>query len=119
VSLTRPANDDGARLYATFCMHCHGVDGRGFAPMLAPLAGNPNVLETSPLSLINVTLNGTDDLVIAGVPAPYPMPKYAPVLDDQQIADILTFIRGGWNNAAPAVGASDVAKLRKLTHAAQ
>jgi alcohol dehydrogenase (quinone), cytochrome c subunit len=118
VSLTRPASDDGARLYATFCMHCHGVDGRGFAPMLAPLAGNPNVLETSPLSLINVTLNGTDDLVIAGVPAPYPMPKYAPVLDDQQIADILTFIRGGWNNAAPAVGAGDVAKLRKLTHAA-
>lgn len=115
VSLTRPANDAGARVYTAFCMHCHGVDGRGFAPMLAPLAGNPNVLEKNASSLINVTLNGTGDLVIGGVPAAYPMPKYGPVLSDQQIADVLTFIRAGWNNGAPAVGAGDVAKVRKAT----
>ncbi len=100
-------------------MHCHGVDGTGFAPMLAPLAGNPNVLEKDASSLINVTLNGTQDLVIQGIPAPYPMPKYAPVLNDQQIADVLTFIRAGWNNGAPAVTAVDVAKLRKSTQAAK
>lgn len=115
VSLTRPANDAGARVYTAFCMHCHGVDGRGFAPMLAPLAGNPNVLEKDASSLINVTLNGTGDLVIGGVPAAYPMPKYGPVLNDQQIADVLTFVRAGWNSGAPAVGAGDVAKVRKAT----
>lgn len=50
VSLARPApNDAGARVYAAFCMHCHGADGRGFAPMLSPLAGNPNVLEKTRL----------------------------------------------------------------------
>jgi mono/diheme cytochrome c family protein len=119
VSLTRPANDAGARVYTAYCMHCHGVDGRAFAPMLAPLAGNPNVLEKDATSLINVTLNGTEDLVIGGIPAPYPMPKYANVLNDQQIADVLTFVRAGWNNGAPAVGAADVAKLRKATQAAR
>ena len=119
VSLTRPANDAGARVYTAYCMHCHGVDGRGFAPLLAPLAGNPNVLEHDPSSLINVTLNGTEDLVIQGIPAPYPMPKYAPVLNDRQIADVLTFIRGGWNNGAPAVTTEEVAKLRKSTQAAR
>jgi mono/diheme cytochrome c family protein len=119
VSLTHPANNAGARVYTTYCMHCHGVDGRGYAPLLAPLAGNPNVLQKSALSLINVTLNGTEDIVIGGVPAPYPMPKYAPVLDDQQIAEVLTFIRSGWNNDAPAVSANDVAKLRRTTHAAR
>ncbi|MEI6000034.1 cytochrome c [Paraburkholderia bengalensis] len=115
VSLTRPANDAGARVYTAYCMHCHGVDGRGFAPMLAPLAGNPNVLEKNAVSLINVTLNGTEDLVIGGIPAPYPMPKYAPVLSDQQIADVLTFVRAGWNNGAPAVSADEVTKVRKVT----
>ncbi|MBN3755466.1 cytochrome c [Paraburkholderia sp. Tr-20389] len=115
VSLTRPANDAGARVYTAYCMHCHGVDGRGFAPMLAPLAGNPNVLEKDASSLINVTLNGTEDLVIGGVPAPYPMPKYADVLSDQQIADVITFVRGGWRNGAGSVGAADVAKVRKAT----
>ncbi|CAB3801456.1 cytochrome c [Pararobbsia alpina] len=119
VSLTRPANDPGARVYAAYCMHCHSVDGRGFAPLLAPLAGNPNVLEHDASSLINVTLNGTGDLVIQGIPAPYPMPKYAPVLTDKQIADVLTFIRAGWNNGAPAVSVEDVAKLRKSTQAAR
>jgi alcohol dehydrogenase (quinone), cytochrome c subunit len=120
VSLTRPAaSDSGARVYTAFCMHCHGVDGRGFAPMLAPLAGNPNVLEKDATSLINVTLNGTGDLVIQGIPAPYPMPHYAPVLNDRQIADVLTFIRGSWNNRMPAVQAEDVAKIRKATEAAR
>ena len=115
VSLTRPANDSGARVYTAYCMHCHGVDGRGFAPMLAPLAGNPNVLEKDPSSLINVTLNGTEDLVIGGIPAAYPMPKYASVLSDQQVADVVSFVRAGWNNGAPAVGAGEVAKIRKAT----
>ncbi|SAK54673.1 cytochrome c, class I [Caballeronia fortuita] len=120
VSLTRPAaTDSGARVYTAYCMHCHGVDGRGFAPMLAPLAGNPNVLEKDASSLINVTLNGTGDLVLNGIPAPYPMPRYAPVLNDQQIADVLTFIRGAWNNNTPAVQAGDVSKMRKATQAAR
>jgi mono/diheme cytochrome c family protein len=47
------------------------------------------------------------------------MPKYAPVLNDKQIADVLTFVRAGWNNGAPAVSAEEVAKLRKSTQAAQ
>jgi mono/diheme cytochrome c family protein len=111
--LGRPANDPGAKVYTAYCMHCHGVDGRAFAPLLAPIAGNPNVLEKDASSLINVTLNGTKDLVIQGVPAAYPMPQYAKVLNDQQIADVLTFMRGGWNNGAPAVAASDVEKMRK------
>ncbi len=115
VSLTRPANDAGARVYTAYCMHCHGVDGRGFAPMLAPLAGNSNVLEKDPSSLINVTLNGTEDLVIGGIPAAYPMPKYASVLSDQQVADVVSFIRSGWGNGAPVVGAGEVGKIRKVT----
>ena len=114
-SLAHPVNDAGARVYNTYCLQCHGADGRGFAPMLAPLAGNPTVLGSDPSSLVNVTLNGTKDLVIQGLPAPYPMPKYAGVLDDRQIADVLTFVRAGWNNGAPAVQPDAVAKVRKAT----
>ena len=83
--------------------------------MLAPLAGNPNVLEKQSLSLINVTLNGTDAIVIGGIPAPYPMPKFENVLNDQEIADVLTFIRAGWNNGAPPVSPREVEKLRNVT----
>ena len=113
--LAQPAGHSGAAAYTTFCVHCHGADGKGYAPLFAPLAGNPNVLEGDPTSLINVTLNGTGPLVIGGMPAAYPMPAYHPQLDDRQVADLLTFIRGAWNNHAPAVTAEQVAKLRKAT----
>jgi mono/diheme cytochrome c family protein len=117
--LRRPANDAGAKVYAAYCMHCHGTDGKAFAPMLAPLAGNPNVLERDPTSLINVTLNGTEARVIGGLPAAYPMPNFANVLTDQQVADVLTFVRAGWNNDAPAVHVVDIVKLRKATEASR
>ena len=117
--LRHPASVAGARLYTTYCLHCHGTDGRGYAPMYAPLAGNPNVLQSDTSSIINVTLNGTSDIVIQGIPAPYPMPKYESVLTDQDVADVLTFIRAGWNNGAPPIEARAVAKLRKQTDAAR
>ena len=113
--LSKPSGDAGARLYGTYCMGCHGADGQAFAPYLAPLAGNPNVIQSSSSSLINVTLNGTHDLVIKGLPAPYPMPRYGTSLSNEEIAQILTFIRSGWNNDAGPVTTATVAKLRKQT----
>jgi alcohol dehydrogenase (quinone), cytochrome c subunit len=117
--LSHPATDAGAKVYTAYCMYCHGVDGKAFAPFLAPLAGNPNVLEKNASSLINVTLNDNHDLVIQGIPAAYPMPNYSKILSDQQIADVLTFVRTGWNNRASAVTVADVVKIRRSTHASQ
>jgi mono/diheme cytochrome c family protein len=110
--LTRPAANRGATLYTTYCLHCHGADGRGAAPYLAPLAGNPNLLEKDSSSLVNVVLNGSGQLVIDGVPAPYPMPSYRTVLNDQEIADVLTFTRHSWSNNAGPVAVSAVQKMR-------
>jgi len=111
------ASTSGARVYQVYCMQCHGVDGRGYAPLLAPLAGNPTVIDSHASSLINVTLNGTRDLVIGGVPQPYPMPAFGKLLNDQQVADALSFIRSNWGNGAPAVAQQQVAKIRKETQA--
>lgn len=105
----------GAQVYQNFCVACHLPNGKGSAPWLAPLAGNPNVLESNPLSLINVTLNGTEALVIDGIPAPYPMPAHRHALTDAQIADALTFTRNSWGNQAPVVTPSDVKTLREHT----
>jgi hypothetical protein len=43
------------------------------------------------------------------------MPAYHPSLNDQQVADLLTFIRSAWNNKAPAVTTAQVSRLRQLT----
>jgi mono/diheme cytochrome c family protein len=79
------------------------------------LAGNPVVLDDNPSSLINLMLNGSIPLVVKGTPDAYRMPQFRQQLSDQDIAEIITFIRNRWGNQAPAVTAAQVATLRKTT----
>ena len=109
------AKEPGAATFAGTCANCHGFDGKGFAPYMPPLAGNPVVLEKNPSSLINLVLNGSNPLVVKGTPDSYRMPQFRLQYSDQEIADVVTFIRNGWGNQAPAVTAAEVAKLRKQT----
>jgi mono/diheme cytochrome c family protein len=105
----------GAAIYAGQCQFCHKETGAAAPPFLPPLAGNPTVLDKDPSSLINIVLNGSAPLVVKGNPAPYRMPQYRAQLTDQQIADVVTFIRNGWGNSAPPVSAGEVGDLRKST----
>ena len=105
----------GATIYIGTCGNCHGFDAKGFAPYTPALAGNPVVLDNDPSSLINLVLNGSNPLVVKGTPDPYRMPQFRPQYSDQEIADVVTFIRNSWGNQAPAVSAAQVAKLRKTT----
>jgi mono/diheme cytochrome c family protein len=105
----------GALVYAQQCMTCHRADGKGFAPYLPPLAGNPVVADPSPISLINIVLNASLAVVIDGMPDAYRMPQYRVLLNDQEVADVVTFIRTSWGNKAAPVTVEEVAKLRKDT----
>ena len=49
----------------------------------------------------------------SGQPTAPAMPAFGWKLNDDQVAAVVTFVRNNWGNAAPAVSASDVAKLRK------
>jgi mono/diheme cytochrome c family protein len=115
MALRRPSTLAGGAVYAGSCASCHGFDGKGFTPYMPALAGNPVVLDRDPSSLINVTLNGSIPLVAKGVPDAYRMPQFRQQMSDQDVADVITFIRNGWGNQAPAVTAAQVAKLRKTT----
>jgi mono/diheme cytochrome c family protein len=110
-----PTVDPGGTVYAGACSSCHGLDAKGFTPYMPALVGNPVVLDHDPSSLINLMLNGSIPLVAAGTPDAYRMPQFRQQLSDQDIAEVITFVRNGWGNAAPPVTAAQVAKLRKTT----
>jgi len=105
----------GALVYAQQCMSCHLADGAGHPPFLPLLAGNPVNVDPHPESLINIVLNGTARIVVNGMPDSYKMPQYRVLLSDQEIADVVTFIRNSWGNKASPVTAAQVKKLRDLT----
>ena len=75
--------------------------------MLAPARRQSDRAGNDASSLIDVTLNGKRDLVIQSVPVLYPMPIYADILSNQQIADELAFVRAGWKQqgGSTALGA--------------
>jgi alcohol dehydrogenase (quinone), cytochrome c subunit len=106
----------GAALYVRHCESCHGRDGAARPPYLPPLAGNPAVNEPDPASLINLVLNGSSRIVSAGAPDLYRMPPFRTSLEDQDIANVVNFIRSVWGNSASAARIEDVAAIRRSTN---
>jgi mono/diheme cytochrome c family protein len=115
VSAATRLDTPGAHTYVTRCASCHGLDGKGQSEWMPPLAGATSVLAKESASAINITLNGSQRVVAAGVPDAYRMPALREQLSDQQIAEVLTFVRGTWGNQGSAVEPQAVSKLRENT----
>lgn len=105
----------GAHTYATRCASCHGLDGKGLPEWMPPLAGATSALAKESASAINITLNGSQRVVAAGVPDAYRMPAFREQLSDAEIADVLSYVRSTWGNNGGAVDAKAVGKLRGHT----
>ncbi|AZE11422.1 Putative diheme cytochrome c-553 [Pseudomonas chlororaphis subsp. aureofaciens] len=115
VSAAARLDSPGAHTYVTRCASCHGLDGQGQAEWMPPLAGATSALAKENASAINITLNGSQRVVAAGVPDAYRMPAFREQLSDREIAEVLTFVRGTWGNQGGAVDAQAVGKLRGHT----
>ena len=102
----------GEKLYKGSCIACHEIDGSGAPRIYPPLPGNANLQSADPASAIKITLDGAETITTARAPNTGSMPAYAK-MSDQEVADVLTYIRNAWGNAAPAVTPGEVAKARK------
>jgi mono/diheme cytochrome c family protein len=99
----------GAQIYADECSGCHTANGKGVPGLFPSLSGSPVVQQNDPTTLLHVVLRGA--LNVGTPPAPT-APAFAWVLNDDQVAAVVTYIRNAWGNAAPAVGASEAGKAR-------
>lgn len=105
----------GARTYMNRCGSCHGLDGKGQPEWMPPLAGATSMLTKENASAINITLNGSQRIVVAEQPDAYRMPAFREQLSDQEIAEVLSFVRATWGNEGGMVDAQAVGKLREHT----
>ncbi len=102
----------GGRLYQQHCASCHGEQGQGVPGAYPPLAGNRAVTLPVTANLVQVVLHGGFAPATRGNPRPYGMPPFATTLSDADVAAVLTYIRGAWDNGAPPVSELAVTQQR-------
>lgn len=102
----------GAGLYQSFCAKCHQLNGNGKAGEFPKLAGNAIVLSENATSLVRLLLEGGKTPATKARLKTHEMPSFAAKFNDRQIAEVLSFIRNSWGNAASPVTARQVASLR-------
>ena len=104
----------GKKVYGQYCVSCHMVDGNGVPNFHPPLAGASYVTGDKK-RLIQVVLKGFAQKV--PIDGEYYSDNMAAfnTLKDQEIADLLTYIRSDFGNKATAVTVAEVKAVRTTT----
>ena len=95
-----PALADGAKIYEEACAACHMPKGEGVDGAFPKLAGSPLVLGSA---------DEAANLLMAGRGG---MPSFSADLSDQQMSEVLSYIRSAWGNQATAIAPDAVAAAR-------
>lgn len=109
----KAAMERGKKVYEATCLACHQPDGGGVPNMNPPLTKTKWVLGDKK-ELIKIVLKGLQggEIEIDGDSFHNPMPPQESTLSDQEIADVLTFVRNSFGNKASLVSMAEVKAMR-------
>jgi mono/diheme cytochrome c family protein len=99
--------DAGRTVYQNLCAACHQVNGRGLEKIAPSLIGSEFTVG-APGIPIRIVLNGKEGSV--GL-----MPPLGAGLTDEQIANVLTYIRREWGQSGSPIDPAMVAAVRGQT----
>ncbi|GJM30558.1 MAG: hypothetical protein DHS20C17_31930 [Cyclobacteriaceae bacterium] len=101
----------GQEIYNWYCSACHQTDGKGASGRFPPLAGVDWVTGDKK-RLIGIVLNGMDGPIeVGGEAFSNAMPQHS-FLTDQQISDVLNYIRTSFGNMASEISPEEVTAVR-------
>jgi len=109
----------GKTLFAGTCSVCHQESGAGLPGVFPPLAKSDYLATLSNDELIKLVLNGLTGVVkVNGQDYNSVMPPMSQ-LNDDEIANILTYVKNSWDNGGGQVTAAEVAAVRSGTPRAE
>ena len=115
---TQPAGtqtERGEAVYRSICVSCHQPNALGVPNQYPPLAQSEWVNGPSAVP-IKIVLRGLSGPVsVKGAQFNGQMPAWAASLSDDQIADVLTFVRASFGNKAGPIRSDEVKSLRDQT----
>lgn len=113
VALTRAQL--GKRVFTSICATCHQPNGMGVPGQFPPLAGS-EWAQGDEERIIRIVLQGlSGPITVEGHEFNNVMAPLGAVLKDEQIANVLSYVRSEWGNSAPEVEPETVSKVRAET----
>jgi cytochrome c553 len=110
------ADHPGKAAYELSCGACHAPDGKGISGGQFPPLANSEWVSGKPERIIEIVLHGIQGkLEAAGKKYDLAMPPHKDSLKDDQIADIISYVRSSWGNKSSAVTKEQIAAMRKST----
>jgi mono/diheme cytochrome c family protein len=108
---TNQDKEKGKEVYTLYCQSCHMENGEGLEGVYPPVAKTNYLKDTK--KIIDVILKGQfGEITVNGKKYNTDMPAQA-YLTDEQIADVLTYIRSSWGNKYPPIKPAQVKAQRK------
>jgi mono/diheme cytochrome c family protein/glucose/arabinose dehydrogenase len=101
-----------------YCITCHQADGKGLpASGFPPLAGAMWVTgnEDRLIKIVLKGLMGEIDVNGKKYPGQVPMTPYGGLLNDKEVAAVLTYVRNSFGNQAPVISSEKVKAVRANT----
>src|SRR5688572_11269972 len=109
-SVSTAKMEEGKKVYDTNCMGCHMENGMGVPRMNPPLVNSPYVMGNAN-SLIELVLKGSEFFGNADRNYNNLMASFS-ALTDEQIADLITYIRNNYADTGDEISAGDVKNVR-------
>ncbi len=102
--------EKGEIIYRNECMTCHLENGQGINGAFPPLA-NSDYFKDDVSKAIDAILNGLDgELVVNGTTY---FGVMEPVnLSDQEVADVLNYVRNSWGEASKELKVKDIEDMK-------
>lgn len=111
------ALERGKAVYAKTCVACHQPNGKGLPAVFPPLDGS-DWLEAEPALLAKIILRGLQGpITINGAPftGPMPMAPLADTLKDEEVADVINYVRATYGKGGVLATAELVKTTREAT----
>ncbi len=103
----------GAAAYAKgTCIGCHGPAGAGIPGAFPPLAGSEWVAKDASIAVRNILHGLQGPIVVKGMTYNGMMPALG-VLNEKEIADVVTYVSNSWGNSGPSISEEEVKAIKK------
>ncbi|HAT7571524.1 TPA: c-type cytochrome [Citrobacter werkmanii] len=105
----------GKVTYNRYCSTCHGLEGKGTDDNAPSLIHNPLVMVDDPTPLYRVIAYGAETPTTRGSVS-FKMPAYGGMLTDNEMRDVINYVRKSWGEGNGEVSQQDLAGVKKASH---